>query len=270
MGVMGKLGTKVMVAAHRDLTAGAPFLKQEAQKAGVTVLSANLTSQKGQPFASSVVKDVGGLKVAFVGLSPPGPVPGDKELKGALPLEAARAALKGLKAHDLTVLLAATPYADTLQMATELKGQVDFVVQSGEPRGTQPPQNVGGVYVLSSGQKGQAVGKLALDVSGPGEWLDLAELERDKQQLTFLEGQVKVVEDRIAAAKDPQAKADLTRALSDMKKRRDEQAQKSGATRVKTPRELKLSWSVLTADVKDDAALKAEVEKLEPLPPPAH
>lgn len=265
---MGQLGTRAMAVGQRDLTGGVDFLKAAAAKAGVALLSANLASGGKSPFAGATTVDVKGVKVALIGVSAVGAVPADKQLIGGPTVEAVKRELGKLGKRDVTVVLAATSYADALQLATELKGQIDFVLQSGEPRGNQPPQNVGGVYVMSSGAKGQAVGKLSLSLEGTGPFADEGDQARVRGELEYVNGQVRTIEERLAVTKDPKGKADLEKMLVEMKNRRDEMAKKAGVGVAAGARTLKLDWAVLGSDVADDKALRDAVLKIEPTPPP--
>ncbi len=265
MATMAKLGTRAMAVGHRDLAAGSEFLLAEAKKSGLTLLSANLTEGEKHPFAGSLVVPLpNGLKVALVGLTAVGPVPGAKALTALATADALDAELKKVGKRDLTVVLAATSYADAQQLATQFKGRVDLIVQSGEFRGTVPPQNIDSVYVLASGQKGQAVGKVELNLDGTGPFVDVGLSDRAKQQVAFLDSQLRTLDERVKAAQDPSAKADLARLVADMKARRDEQQKAVDAPVAKGTRTLKNEWLVLGSDVKDDEALKAEVLKIDP------
>jgi 2',3'-cyclic-nucleotide 2'-phosphodiesterase (5'-nucleotidase family) len=265
---MGKLGTRAMAVGVRDLSAGLDFLLGEAKKGPVKLLSCNL-QRGGKPvFEASTIVEVGGLKVAIIGVSAPGPIViGAPDVAAAGTVEAVRGALKTLGKHDLTLVLAASNYADSLELAQQLKGQVDFVVQSGEFRGTQPPQRVesSDTFVFASGQKGQALGKLTFDRGkgrGHGPVSDLTAAESDRQQLEFVKGQVATLEGRLKAAKDPKAKADLERTMQSIRER-----QAALTKTVSLPpgaRTMKLEWVVLNSSVADDPALKAEVLKIEP------
>lgn len=263
---MGKLGTRAMSVGVRDLSAGLDFLVGEAKKSSVKLLSCNL-QRGGKPvFDASMIVEVGGVKVALVGVSAPGPIViGAPDVAAVGTVEAVRGALKKLGKHDLTLVLAASNYADSLELAQQLKGQVDFVVQSGEFRGTQPPQRIEGsdTFVFASAQKGQALGKLTFDPgAGKGHVTDLTAAESDRQQLEFVKGQVATLEGRLKAAKDPKAKADLERTMQSIRERQ------AALTRtVSVPagaRTMKLEWLVLNSSVADDPALKAEVLKIEP------
>lgn len=267
LSTMGKLGTKVMAVGERDLPGGVDFLKDAAKAAGVQLLSANLKKDGKPAFDASATFTVNGVTVGVVAVTAPVAFPDLPGVTVDATLPAVKAALAGLKKRDVTIVLAATSYADALQLAQELKTQVDFVIQSGEFRGSQPPQKVegGSAYVLASAQKGQALSKVELVLGSPkGGFVDLTTIDRDKQQLGFVENQIKTLDDRIKAAKDPAGTKDL-RATRELLMERKKTLQKGVELRVSpTARTMKQTWLVLGSDVKDDEALKAEVLVYEP------
>lgn len=267
LGVMEQLGTRVMAVGQRDLSAGLPFLLELSRTSKVKMLSANLQRDGKPVFEAGVVITAGGVKVGLIGLTAVGPVAPDKNVTSVATLEAARAALKSLGPRDVTIVLAATTYADGMQLSTELKNEVDFVIQSGEFRGTQPAQRMDETSALlfASAQKGQALAKVQLVLGSPkGPFLDLSVSERDQQQLEFLGSQVKTLEERLAAVKDRSAMGDLKKTLAELKKRQKDVsasiAQKAGPN----ARTVKLDWVLLGQQVADDPSIKAEVLKFEP------
>lgn len=265
LSVMGRLGTRAMAVGVRDLSGGAAFLAAETRAAGIRALSANLTREGRRLFEASVVLEVGPLRVAVVGVSAPGPiVPGEARDQAGPTLPAVKAALAALGKRDLTVLLAATSFADAQQLAEQLSGQVDLVLQSGEFRGTIPPQRIGRseALLLASGQKGQAVGLLTLAL-GAGPLLDLSAREREAQQASFVASQRAAAEARLRAATSPGDRADLQAAVAQLRQR---EAQLALAAAPPPPgaRTLKLEWVPLAASVADDPAIKAEVLTVEP------
>lgn len=273
LSTMGKLGTRVMAVGVRDLPGGVDFLKEAAKSAGVQLLSANLQKDGKRVFDASATFTVNGVTVALVAVTAPVAFPDLPGVTATPTIPAVKAALAGLKRRDVTVVLAATSYADALQIAQEFKTQVDFVIHSGEFRGAQPPQKVegGSAYVLSSGQRGQLLSKVELTLgSAQGGFVDLTGIERDQQQLAFVEKQLETIDERIKAAKDPAGTKDLE-ATRELLLERKKTLQQNVARRVSpTARTMKQTWIVLGSDVKDDEALKAEVLVYEPTYAGAH
>ncbi len=268
LGVMGRLGTKAMAVGARDLSAGSQFLAGEGKSSGVKLLSANLRRQGKPVFDVSTTVKIGGLQVAVLGVSAPGPIaPNEAEVLAEPTVASVREVLGKLGKRDVTVLLAATSWADAMQLAETFKGTVDFVIQSGEFRGTIPPQRIEGsdTFVFASGQKGQSMGKLDLTWGSKGPVVDLSAVERDRQQLELVTSQLASIEGRLKANRDPNQKAALEATVAQFRARVDELGKTvRSASGAHPGRTLKLDWVVFSTAVKDDEALKAEVLKVEP------
>ncbi len=263
LSTMGALGTKLFAVGPRDLAAGPEFLTIEAKKAGVQLISTNLELKGKAVFARSAVVEQGGVRIAVLVASGFGPVPGAPGLIGTPTLGALKAELAKLPARDVTIVIDTAGYEESMFLAEALSGSVDVVIQSGEFRGTVPPQRVKDTFLLASGQRGQSLAKLELTMAkGSGPFTDLNEAARDVELLQNLDHQLKSLDERLKLARDAQAKKGLQSLQQEMKTRREEQAKRvnlaAGA------RSLKLDWLLLGADLKDDEAIKAEVLKVEP------
>lgn len=266
LGAMGKLGTHAMAAGARDLNLGAGWLKTQADKAKVPVLSANLVDQKGKAvFPASRLVEVGGQTIAFIGVSPAGTL-GDGNARGTPIAAAVAAEAKKLRAKkpDAIVVLAAVPYADALQLSREAGSLVDLILQSHEGRGQGTGQRGEGNFVFPTGERGRQIGKLVVALGGKGPLIDRQELARDEQTLRILETQVTEVGKRLKMASDPKAKAQLQETLRQFEARKAEVKARTEAARKTGGRELSLEWMTLTSQFQEDAALAAEVRKIEP------
>ncbi|MFL5322179.1 MAG: 5'-nucleotidase [Myxococcaceae bacterium] len=259
---MGALQTKAFVVGQRDLNAGAVWLAREAKASGVTALSANLVGPDDKPlFAPSTIVDVDGTKIAFIGITAPGNY-GEATARPILP--AARNELLKLKGKaNITIVLAATSFADALQLSNELKGQIDFVAQSGEVRGMGIAQKGPGNFVLPSGERGRAVGRLDLTLSAPtGPFGDLSEQERAAQIVQIITRQLDEVQKRKAAAKDAAVKAELDKTAKDFETRKKQAEADMKAA--KASRAFKLSFVGLGSDVIDDPEWQKEIDRIDP------
>lgn len=268
-GVMEELGTRVLVVGQRDLSAGTAFLEQLGKGKKLKLLSANLQRDGKRLFDASVIIEVNGLKVALVGLTAPGPVaPNEPKVMAQPTVESAKAAIAALGPRDLTVVIAATSYADAMQLSTELGASVDFVIQSGEFRGTQPPQRVDekSAVLLASAQKGQALAKL--EVTSPagakGAFVDLSIVDRDRQQASFVGDQLKTLDDRLKLAKDKAAIEQLKQTMAELKKRKAELDAQVSKKIAPGSRTFGFGWTLLGADVADEPKLKARVLEIDP------
>jgi 2',3'-cyclic-nucleotide 2'-phosphodiesterase (5'-nucleotidase family) len=268
MAKMGQLGTFAMAVGARELNVGPAALKAAAEKSKVKLLAANLVGADGKPlFPGSAVITVGAVKVGLIGVSPPGPYPGVKGVQGLPVVAAVAREAKALKGKvDLVVLLAAVPYADALQLSTEVGDAVDLILNSHDGRGASPAQRNEKNYLLSSGERGRQVGRLDLELTGRGLFADLDEATREAQLVPMLQSQVDQLRKRLDVTKDEKARADLKASIESLELSKKSHA-KNAAPDPKGARTLKLTWVSLGPEVKDEPALKDEVDKLEAVPP---
>lgn len=264
---MGELKTAAMAAGARDLTMGPDFLAQTARKAGVPVLSANLTRDGKLLFPASTVVTVNGVKVGFLGISPaldrldryPG-VHADPPVKAAL-AEANK--LRGKV--DLLVALAAISWADSLQLAKEGANLFDFILQSSESRGLGVMQRNDRGFLLSAGERGRGMNALEVDLSAPGDapLVDVAEVDRAAQRRRNLEGQIEAVKGRLATERDPSIKKSFEQALASFQDQLQQLKKEGGEEKVKGGHTIHLMVQYLDASVADDPETKAQVDRLQ-------
>lgn len=247
--LMARLGTRAMAVGPRDLAEGVDALRALSAGSSMKLLSANLARDGKRVFDSGAVFPVGGVKVGVFALTAPGRY-GDvdaTELKAA-----AKEALATLGPRDVTVLLAAIPYEDALVLARELP-QVDFMIQSGNERGTVAPQRVDEKppVVFSSAQRGQALGRLEVRVGAKKPFVDLAEADRVKDQLKTVDGYLSFVRGNSKDVQELKARrTKLQRELSEME-----------SPRTST---FRFTWQVLNSAYAEDAEWRSEVLKVEP------
>ncbi|MBK7865062.1 MAG: 5'-nucleotidase [Archangiaceae bacterium] len=254
---MATLGTQAMAVGDRDLVAGLPWLLEAARGSKLKLLSANLRGADQQaPFEGSTVLKAGALKVGVIGASP--------AKTGIPPLVGVLEEVKKLKGKvDLTVVLAAMPYADALQISTELKGQIDFVIQSGDSRATNAQLAEGNVTV-GAGERGRTLGKLSLTLAGKGGWVNADQATTDQASLANLDLRITELKNRRKGITDKKALADFDATLAQFSQRRAELARAASAATAPGARSYKLEWLSLDTSVGDDEALKARVLEFEP------
>jgi len=260
---MGELGTSAMAVGSRDLAAGPEFLKKAAARARVQLLSANLADGSGKLlFSASTKLSVGGVRVGLLGISPLQDADG---IRGRPPVQAALAEARKLRGKvDLVIALAAVPYADALQLSKEAGSAVDFILQSHESRGTGIPQGDGRNFVIPTGERGRQLGRLELDLSGSGRWVDAGQRARNEQLIKVLDAQIAEAHKRFDSG-SPEVKQSLSQTMQSFQARRDSLAKESSSF-AKGPRSLKLDFLTLGSEYPDDPALKAQVAVLEPQP----
>ena len=119
--------------------------------------------------------------------------------------------------------------------------------------------------LFASAQKGQALAKVQVTLGGSkGPFFDLSLAERDRRQAEFVAGQIKTLEQRLAAAKDKAAAAELNKTLQDFKQRHKDLTAAITKNTAPSARTVQLDWVMLGQDVADDPKLKAEVLKIDP------
>jgi 2',3'-cyclic-nucleotide 2'-phosphodiesterase (5'-nucleotidase family) len=257
--MLGQLGTAALAPGPRDMAAGRELLATEAAKAHVRVLSANLVAaDKKGLFPASAVLSAGGLQVGVVGVSAP-------SIHGAQPpVAAALAEAKKLRPKvDVVLVLAAMPYGDALQLATEAGDAVDFILQSGDSRGQGVAQKQGTAYVVPTGERGRAVARLKVTVAGRGPLTDLSQLERDRQTLTLLDNQLADARKRVDAT-DGGVQQAWRQTLTTLEQRRRDVEKGLAASTAKPPRSFSFGFVTLDPSVKDDVEIKALVDRVEP------
>ncbi len=259
---MGVLKTAAMAVGHHDLSAGPEFLKKTAARANVPLLSANLVDPRGKLwFSPSRQLSVAGARVALIGISP---LEEGAGFASKPPVQAALAEARKLRGRaEVVLVLAAVPYADALQLAKEAGGAVDLILQSHEARGAGVAQHYGEIFVVPTGDRGRQLGRLELELSGRGHWVDAAAKERDRRLINLLDVQIAQARKRLDSAR-PEAKSEAAQTLRSFENRRDSLAKQTMASRPNDGRFLKLDFLTLGNEYADDPPLKAKVAALEP------
>jgi 2',3'-cyclic-nucleotide 2'-phosphodiesterase (5'-nucleotidase family) len=265
---MGELGTVAMVAGARDFNEGAQFLKENAAKAKVTVLSANLRRAGKPVFPASITKRIGDARVGLIGASPPGKML-QTDLEG-LPVREALAEARRLRPKvDVIVLLAAVSYADALQLSKEAGKDVDFILQSNESRGAGFAQNMGDNYVVPTGDRGRQIGRLQVQLAGRGPFVDSDERRRLEQTLENLDRQLTMVKLRQKEDATSATQKALQQTEANFESRRAtvqrQLASLAGGSHRNT---FTLQFETLGPEVPDDPRLRELVTRLEPVASP--
>ncbi|WP_199738747.1 5'-nucleotidase [Corallococcus sp. CA054B] len=263
-------GYAAMAVGQRDLVLGVDFLKKKTKGAKLKLVSANLVDAKGQPlFPASVVTTVGGLKVGILGVSPEsadGAAVLPAGVRGLPVGPAVTSEVKRLRQKEqvsLVVLLAAVPYVEAVKLAQGAEG-VDFVVQSHDGRGVGMAQRQGVSTLVPPGERGRQVAKLELSVEGTGPFADLSEANRARESQRMVEANIARVQERLKTEKNEDARRSLQETLTSFEARRDALARTAAAQGPATGRTYQLTYLQLGADVASDAAVRKQVERVEP------
>ncbi|HEY8207740.1 MAG TPA: 5'-nucleotidase [Myxococcaceae bacterium] len=262
---MGELKTAAMAAGARDLTMGPEFLAQTARRAGVPVLSANLTKEGKLIFPASTVVTVNGVKIGLLGISPAVTLERFPGVHGEPPVRAALEEAKKLRGKvDLLVALAPISWADALQLSKEGGTLFDLIIQSSESRGLGVMQHNDRGFVLSAGERGRGMGAVELDLSAPGNGplVDLGEIDRAVMRRRNLESQIAQVQARVAAEKDPGVLKNLQQAVVSFRDQLKDLNASAAAGQAKGAHTAHLVVQYLDASVADDPEIKAQVDSI--------
>jgi 2',3'-cyclic-nucleotide 2'-phosphodiesterase (5'-nucleotidase family) len=264
---MGELKTAAMAVGARDLTLGPDFLAQTAKKAGVPLLSVNLTKEGKLLFPASTIVTVNGVKVGLLGISPViDHLDRYPTVHAEPPVKAALAEAQKLRGKcDLLVALAAVSWGDSLQLAKEGANLFDFILQSGDSRGLGVMQRNDRGYLLSSGERGRGMDALELDLSGAGDapLIDTAEVDRAAQRRRNLETQIGSVQARLETERDPGIKKSFQQALASFQDQLKQLTAEDSEATAKGARTVHLMVQYLDASVADDPETKAQVDRLQ-------
>lgn len=269
---MGELRTAAMAVGPMDLSAGPEFLQSTARKANVKVLSANLTRNGKKVFEPSAVLTQGALRIGVVGVGPAFPsLENQPGWVGTPPVPAALAEARKLEGKvDLVIVLAALPLEDVLQLSKEAGESVDILFHSSDSKRPTVPRRDYSSFLISTGQRGQLVVAVELDLAGEGPLVDTAELARAEQTLALLEQQLVETRKRLSPLAEPTRQQGYHQSLKGLEERKAQQLATLAELRGRTGRRLSLSTLPLGPGVVDDPVLKARVEKLEPPGSVAH
>jgi len=169
-GALRDIGLAAWAPGHNDWAAGAEQLSRLEQQAGAKVLAGNL---QHAPVAESFeIKELGGIRVAVVGLSMPehaGRLPEGVKAEAVLP--AAKRAIEKLDRAkaQIRILLVALPRGEALRLAEAVTGfdvlLVGRPVETGEANDAAvPPVLVGQTLVVQPPNHLQAVAVVDLHV----------------------------------------------------------------------------------------------------------
>ena len=166
----GKLGYAGLGLGDRDLGAlGVEGMKELAAKAKFPLLNANVVDQEGNAvFTPFTVVKAGGYKLGLFGL-----VTGGAQLQGEdagkykvlPPADAARTAVEALAKEDVdaVVLLSHLDKRDIKTVLNSVDG-IDLALGGQSPGTSRSFDNVGDAWAVETGQKGQNLGMIVLNM----------------------------------------------------------------------------------------------------------
>jgi 2',3'-cyclic-nucleotide 2'-phosphodiesterase (5'-nucleotidase family) len=218
------MGVAAVNVGDRDLSQGLDILKQEAAQ-GLPLISANLVDavQRQRIFPSSVIREVSGVRIAFVGLlRSPLPPAIEKSLDGKAavedPMEAARKVVAELKGKaDLIILLSDLGWDQDIRIIKDIAG-IQFILGGHEGRATTGPFQQGETFIVQSYQKGMYAGLLALPLEKTGS------LFQDEGRITRIQEELNELDRRsqdLQGAKERNPHLDIRPAIKGIKQQKD-------------------------------------------------
>ena len=266
-----KMGYAAMGVGSHEMKLGVKELKKLSRKHKVPLVSANIIDSKTRKpvFQSHVIKQVGALRMCFIGLvsdSPEelGPLFVDKGYEVTSPVAAAKEALKKLKGKrcDLVAVLSQLRRNEVDTLGEKVEG-IDLVLGSTNQGLSSSLERVGGAYFGDCFNKGKYVGRLLIS---PGkdkgryvianlratlqnEKLSLARRVRDiagqLEEADKPNGAVKLTDDSRRVLQ--QNLAGLRAKMQRVNLELEEEAEDPGKASL-----LDLSMHALSSDIKDD------------------
>lgn len=173
MGVMNYVGYDLLNIGDTEFGFNQTALKELRSQASFIFLSANIIDKNtGKPFFTPyVIKEIGGIKMAFVGLittklTPRIPPEHLDKLVFADPLAAAKKYVPLLKEQsDLVVVLSHLGLSQDKELAKAVS-DIDIIIGGHDGKVLYDPVQAAKVLILQAGDRGQYVGKLTLELDG--------------------------------------------------------------------------------------------------------
>ena len=199
------MGAAAVNVGCLDLLRGVDFLRQEYSQ-GLPLVSANLLdpSTKAPIFPPYIIKEVGGVRIAFLGLLPPESGPeispaihraNEGKILIADPVEAARETLRKIQGKaDLIIILSDLGLYKDQMVAKEVPG-IHFILGGHEGRFTRKAVRAGMTHTFQSSYKGMYVGQLQLTLENPSKpFRDAGEVQYLQERIDGLDLHIRGLE----------------------------------------------------------------------------
>jgi 2',3'-cyclic-nucleotide 2'-phosphodiesterase (5'-nucleotidase family) len=199
------MGATAVNVGCLDLLQGVDFLRQEFSQ-GLPLVSANLLdpATKGSIFPPYIIREIGGLRIAFFGLLP---LESGPEISPAIrqanegkiligdPVEAAKETLRKLQGKaDLVILLSDLGLYKDQMVALAVPG-IHFILGGHEGRFTRKAVKAGMTHIFQSSHKGMYVGQLQLVLEDPSKpFKDQGEVQHLQERIDGLDLNIRALE----------------------------------------------------------------------------
>ena len=170
-----RMGLTAFNVGAYDLSMGLGYLLELRAKAGFPFLSANLLGTDGKPvFQPYLIKEVGGVKVAFIGLIENDlkrdKIPDSSRFTVEDPLEAARRTVEEVRARGAELVVILSDMMERACRRLALKGlPIHVIVGSSRRNRISLPLLVGRTLITHLDRGGRALGKMEIFRDGSPE-----------------------------------------------------------------------------------------------------
>lgn len=235
-----KLGYAGLGLGDRDLgSLGVDAMKELAAKATFPLLNANVVDQEGKAvFTPFTTVTAGGFKLGLFGL-----VTGGAQLSGEdatkykvlPPAEAAKAAVDGLLKENVhaVILLSHLDKRDLKNVLNVTEG-IDLALGGQSPGTSRSMDNVGNTWAVETGQKGQNLGMVLLNMpeGAKGPFVVREASEKLTQELATIDQRIKRYQKMLEGPERPgtrtQNKSRFKSIIQTMLKQREELVARAG------------------------------------------
>ena len=240
-----------------DLVQGVDFLRSEFSQ-GLPLISANLLdpSSKSPIFPPYVIREIAGMRVAFLGLLSPESGPAisaaiRKANEGKIlirdPVEAGRETLQKLQGQaDLVVLLSDLGLSRDQIVAGTIPG-IHFILGGHEGRLVVHPTPQGGAYLMQSSAKGLYMGKLQLAVENPAFPFE------DREKGESIQAQMRNIERNLQALRrqrERQPSKEIDQGIELWNQRKEKLQEKLASSSSESPTKRNLfDWSLVPLEM---------------------
>ncbi|MCZ6691716.1 MAG: DUF1573 domain-containing protein [Planctomycetota bacterium] len=169
---LSRMGCDAVTAGEMDFSFGPSFLKETLEGASVPATSLNILEKEGGPpfFPPVIWKDVGGIRVAIVGIADPNIFdPGETLLRAVDPERVLQEHLPRIREEaDLVVLLSHLGRKKTIRLLRRVR-EIDIAVVGHAEEGLDRPIRIGRSVLVENGGAGKTVGLLAVALGSDGQ-----------------------------------------------------------------------------------------------------
>lgn len=260
---MAATGIDAAAVGEIDLALGWEWLRDEAAKAGVPYLAANLRQESGEAlFPGRKIVEVGGNRVGIFAVLTSG-----RRLPDGLVIEdaqkAATAEVEALRAEkvDMIVGLVHGPMREVNRIART--SDADLLIPGHQGGNTAVYQN-GRAWVAYTGNEGRSLLEAKIDLRGEGKLVSTNVLENLRAREADLEKKIAAGKEKLESLSPSPLREEVeslvTRFTSEIERVRKERelvGEDGGRT-------IRSRFLMLGAEVGEDAAFLEEVHRLEP------